>query len=368
MDRPSAPTPSPAPPKGRGTAANPCGRFEREVREPFADGWWQADDDLPPLRTTLTFERARSILSHNTSPDIPFDRSINPYRGCEHGCIYCYARPSHAYLGLSPGLDFETRLFAKPDAARLLAAELARKGYRPRPIMLGANTDPYQPVERGHRITRAILEVLAAFRHPVAITTKSALVLRDRDLLTPLAAERLVSVAISITTLDAALARALEPRASTPAKRLAAIRALSADGVPTTVLSAPVIPALTDHELERILEAAAAAGARAAGYSVLRLPLELKELFAGWLATHVPNRAERVLGCLRDCRDGMLYVAQFGTRMRGTGPYAEFLAQRFRLACRKLGLGTGTGTTGFAALDCSRFRVPDGYDGQLSLF
>jgi DNA repair photolyase len=349
---------------GRGARTNPPNRCSREGREPCDDGWWR-DDELPPLRTTVTDEAARTIIASNSSPDIPFARSVNPYRGCEHGCIYCYARPSHAYLGLSAGLDFETRLFAKPNAAALLGRAFATKGYRPQPIMLGANTDPYQPVERDRKITRALLEVFWAFRHPLAITTKSALVVRDAEILGRLAGERLVSVAISITTLDPELARRMEPRASTPRRRLEALRRLSAHGIPTRILAAPMIPALNDHELERILAAAATAGARAAGYSLLRLPLELKELFTDWLAAHAPERATRVLGRLRACRDGMLYVSDFASRMTGTGREAALLAQRFRLACRRLGLRTGEAA--LAELDHSRFAVPAVPGAQLAL-
>ena len=309
------------------------------------------------------------MISRNSSPDVPFDRSINPYRGCEHGCVYCFARPTHAYLGLSPGLDFETRLFAKPDAARLLGAELNKPGYRPRPIMLGANTDPYQPIERRRRITRGILEVLAEFRHPVAIATKSALVARDLDILKPMARRRLVSVGLSITSLDPQLARLMEPRASTPSRRLTAVRALSEAGVPVAVmtapLTAPLIPFVNDHELEHILEAAAAAGASGANYVLLRLPLELKELFGEWLAAHFPNRAARVLGRMRDCRDGQLYVSDWGTRMKGSGEYSKLLAQRFALACRRLGLTHGSPAA--RPLDCSQFRIPPRPGDQMSL-
>ena len=351
--------------KGRGAISNPDGRYEPLSRERIEDGWWR-DDDLPPLATTVTNETCRSVISRNTSPDVPFDRSINPYRGCEHGCVYCFARPTHAYLGLSPGLDFETKLFAKPEAPRLLAAELSKPGYQPRPIMLGANTDPYQPIERKRRITRGILEVLAEFRHPVAIATKSALVVRDLDILAPMAERRLVSVGLSITSLDPHLARVMEPRASTPSRRLAAVRALSEAGVPVAVMTAPLIPFVNDHELERILEAAAGAGASGASYVLLRLPLELKELFGGWLEAHFPDRAARVLGRMRDCRDGQLYVADWGTRMQGTGEYSKLLAQRFALACRRLGLNRGSPAA--RSLDCSQFRAPPKAGDQMSLF
>lgn len=351
------------PRKGRGAIGNPAGRYEALSYVLEED---EAGDGppVPPLRTSVVDEACRTVISRNSSPDIPFDRSINPYRGCEHGCVYCYARPTHAYLGLSPGLDFETRLFAKADAAAVLARELARPGYRPQPIMLGANTDPYQPIERGRRIARAVLEVLSANRHPVMVTTKSALVVRDLDLLAPMAASGLASVGISVTTLDGALARTMEPRASSPRRRLEAIAALAEAGVPVTVMAAPMIPFVNDHELEAILAAAARSGATGAGYTLLRLPLELKEGFTAWLDAHLPDRAARVLGRLRDCRGGSLYVSGFGERMRGTGGYAELLAQRFALACRRLGLASGRGA---ATLDCSQFRVPAAEDRQLRL-
>lgn len=355
----------PAPPrKGRGAIGNPEGRYERQTREPIDDGWWE-EPEAPALATTVSEDHSRTVISRNTSPDIPFDRSINPYRGCEHGCIYCFARPTHAFLGLSPGLDFETKLFAKADAARLLAEELRRPRYRAQPIMLGANTDPYQPVERKRRITRAILEVLAACDHPVAIATKSALVVRDLDILAPMARRKLASVGISLTTLDPALARVMEPRAAAPVKRLAAIRAAADAGVPVTVMAAPIIPFVNDQELERILEAAAAAGASAASRVLLRLPLELKELFEEWLRAHFPDRAERVLACVRDCRGGSLYDARWGERMRGSGPWAELLHKRFDLACRRFGLASPALTT--RALDCTRFRPPPADPRQRSL-
>jgi DNA repair photolyase len=354
----------PLPRKGRGALGNRAGRYELHTREQVDDGWWR-EDELPPLATTVTDEVCRSVISRNTSPDVAFDRSINPYRGCEHGCVYCFARPTHAYLGLSPGLDFETKLFAKPDAPRRLAEELRKPGYRPRPIMLGANTDPYQPVERKRQLTRGILEVLAEFRHPVAIATKSALVVRDLDILAAMAEQRLVSVGVSITSLEPALARVMEPHASAPGKRLAAMRALSEAGVPVAVMTAPLIPFVNDHELERILEQAAAHGARGANYVLLRLPLELKELFTEWLEAHFPDRAARVVGRLRDCRDGQLYVADWGTRMSGSGEYARLLAQRFAIACRRLGLVRGSAAA--HALDCSRFRPPPKVGEQLTL-
>lgn len=354
------------PRKGRGAVGNPTGRFEREIRHAIDDGWDRLDDDLPPLRTTVTDETPRAIISRNTSPDISFNQSINPYRGCEHGCIYCFARPTHAYMGLSPGLDFETRLFAKPDAPALLEKELAKPGYVPQPIMLGANTDPYQPIERQRRITRGILEVLSRYRHPVMITTKSALVVRDLDLLTPMAADRLVSVGISVTTLDTHLARRMEPRAAAPHRRLETVAALAAAGIPVTVLASPVIPFLTDAELESILAAGSAAGARSAGYILLRLPLELKTLFTDWLATHAPGKARHVLNQLRNCRDGSLYVADFGSRMRGSGAYAELIAKRFRLACRKNGFNDRDAAE--KTLTTALFRPPARDARQLALF
>ena len=295
----------PSPRKGRGAVGNPAGRFEPHQRQAVDDGW-DIDDDLPPLRTTVTDEASRAVLSWNTSPDIPFDRSINPYKGCEHGCVYCYARPTHAYLGLSPGLDFETRLFAKPDAASVLARELRQPGYRCRPVMLGGNTDPYQPIERGRRITRAILEVLSDFNHPVTIATKSALVARDIDILSSMAERGLAAVGVSVTTLDRDLARKMEPRAAQPGKRLETIRRLSGAGIPTAVMAAPMIPFLNDAELESILEAAADSGAAGASYILLRLPLELKGLFTDWLQAHAPGKAKRVLNMVRESRNGML--------------------------------------------------------------
>jgi len=368
--------------KGRGAISNATGRFEQITREDFDDGWrdgredgWaQGRDvdrdpcpdvqDLPPpkLRTTLTPDASRRIISYNDSPDIPFDRSVNPYRGCEHGCIYCYARPSHAYLGLSPGLDFETRLVFKPDAAALLRAELARPGYSCAPIALGSNTDPYQPVERDLGITRAVLQVLAECGHPVMLVTKSARVERDIDILGPMAEANLCSVAVSVTTLDRSLARRMEPRASAPHRRLETVRRLTAAGIPTGVMAAPMIPFLNDAELESILECAREAGALGASYTMLRLPLEIAELFREWLAEHYPDRAERVMERVRDTRGGKDYDSTFGQRMRGTGPVAELLAKRFRLAVKRLGF------PGFPALDVSGFVPPVEERGQLPLF
>ncbi len=346
-------------PKGRGARSNPPVRFEPRWVFPEPTD----EDAIPRAIPTEVFEdRSRSILTRNDSPDIPYDTSLNPYRGCEHGCAYCFARPTHAYLSLSPGLDFETKILAKPGAAELLRREIAKARYRPRPIAIGTNTDPYQPVERNLRITRSILEVLRECRHPVAITTKSASVLRDLDLLAPMAEDRLVQVAFSITTLDPALASRLEPRASTPARRLEAMRALSEKGVPVCVLVSPVIPGLTDHEIERILEAGAAAGATAASWILVRLPRELKELFREWLETHAPGRAGRVLARLREAHGGKLYDPTFGIRMRGSGPYVAMLDRRFEVACRRLGLSRRA-----LDLDVLRFRPP-GRDRPRGLF
>lgn len=361
--------------KGRGATRNPAVRFERLATEAFDDGWQTLEEsfaDLPPLATTLTRDAARSAIAWNNSPDIGFDRAVNPYRGCEHGCIYCYARPSHAYLGLSPGLDFETRLLFKPEVAALLEKELRRPGYVPRPLALGSNTDPYQPVERQLKLTRGVLEVLERFGHPVTIVTKSAGVLRDLDILERLAARNLVRVCLSVTTLDPALARILEPRAAAPGRRLEAIRQLTAVGVPTAVLAAPMIPAVNDMELERILERSAASGATRAAYTLLRLPLEIAGLFEDWLREHMPDRAERVLALVRQTRGGRVYDSDFAQRMSGSGPYAEMLANRFRVAARRLGLTARGEARG--ALDCGQFSPPPGPGGtpaearQLALF
>jgi len=324
--------------KGRGAVSNPDVRFESTTREAFDDGWATLTEDIPPLRTTLTREAAKSALNYNDSPDLTFDRSLNPYRGCEHGCVYCFARPSHAYVGLSPGLDFETQLLFKPDLPELLARELAKPGYVPRVVTLGANTDPYQPIERTTKLTRRTLEVLERFGHPVSIVTKGAGVLRDLDILARMARRDLVRVCMSVTTLDAKLARIMEPRAASPARRLEAIRQLTAQGVPVAVLAAPMIPGINDAELERILEASAAAGATMAGYVLLRLPLELRQLFEEWLHQHYPDRAARVLALIRQTRGGKLYDADFERRQRGEGAYAEMLAQRFENAVRRFGL------------------------------
>jgi DNA repair photolyase len=351
--------------KGRGATVNPKVRFESADVDPFDDGWdslVRAREDDPPPRTEVTPDASRSVLVRQTSPDIPFDRSINPYRGCEHGCVYCYARPTHAYLGLSPGLDFETKLVAKFDAASLLERALAKPGYDCEPIALGTNTDPYQPIERRLRITRGVLEVLARCGHPLTIVTKSAAVVRDLDLLAPMARQDLARVAISVTTLDGDLARRLEPRAAAPHRRLQAIRQLSDAGVPTAVMVAPIIPALTDHEIERIVEAGAAAGATSAGYVLLRLPHEVKELFAGWLAAHAPGRADHVLSLVRQCRGGRLYDATFGRRMRGEGPYAQLIERRFAAAKRRFGL-----TSPGRPLRTDLFAPPDPDGRQLRL-
>jgi DNA repair photolyase len=345
--------------KGRGAVSNPPVRFERHAAEAFDDGWGTlaADlSDLPPLPTTLIRDSARSATAWNDSPDIGFDRSINPYRGCEHGCIYCYARPSHAYLGYSPGLDFETKLLFKPELATLLEKELRKPGYVPRPVALGANTDPYQPVERTLRLTRGVLEVLERFGHPVTIVTKSAGVLRDLDILVRMAARNLVHVCLSVTTLDHALARRMEPRAAAPSRCLAALAALREAGVPAGVLVAPIIPGINDAELEKVVEACAAHGATGAGYVLLRLPHEIRTLFAEWLRQHFPDRAARVLALVRETRGGALYDSRFRTRQSGTGVYAEMIANRFRIALRRYGLdraGRGQG------LDCTQFRVPE---------
>ena len=325
--------------RGRGAVVNPAGRFESSVTAAIDDGWASLEVPLPALETRVEPDRARRLITRNASPDVPFEQSINPYQGCEHGCVYCFARPSHAYLGLSAGLDFETRLFYKADAGRILAAELDAPGYVCKPITLGANTDPYQPVERVHRVTRDILEVLAQRRHPVSIITKGTLIERDLDLLAALAERNLVHVLISVTTLDDALKRVLEPRAAAPQARLRLIERLARAGIPVGVLVAPVIPALTDHEIEAIVTHCAAAGAQSLGYVLLRLPHELGELFKAWLEAHFPDRAGRVLSRIREMRGGRLNDPRFGHRMRGEGAYAELLERRFRLVCERAGLG-----------------------------
>ncbi len=358
----------------RGARGNLQGRFETAAREAIDDGWTPDNPAVTPVATQVTIERARSIIARNTSPDVPFDQSINPYRGCEHGCIYCYARPSHAYLELSPGLDFETKLYAKTNAAELLREELAKPGYVPSAISLGANTDCYQPIERKYRITRQILEVLAECEHPATIVTKSALVERDLDLLARMAEKNLVKVFVSIGSLDREMARKLEPRAASPQRRLDILRSLYRNKIPCGVLVGALIPALNDKTLEEVLEAAAAAGAGEAAYVILRLPNELKDLFKDWLATHYPDRAGHVISIVRQMRGGRDNDPNFGTRMSGTGMFADLIARRFEIACRRLGLNrNANGVGGHRAgrrppeLDCSRFRPPSPA-GQLRLF
>jgi DNA repair photolyase len=356
--------------KGRGATTNPPVRFDRESTAPFDDGWHTLADsfaELPPLPTTLIRDASRSVISWNDSPDLGFDRSVNPYRGCEHGCVYCFARPTHAYLGYSPGLDFETKLLFKPNVAELLERELSKPGYVPRPLALGTNTDPYQPVERTLQLTRAVLGVLDRFNHPVGIVTKSAGVLRDLELLVSMAKRGLVRVHLSVTTLDAGLARRMEPRAATPERRLQAVSELSRAGVPVGVLAAPMIPGLNDVELEKILEAAARAGATHAGCVLLRLPHELKQMFEDWLAHHYPERARHVLNLVRETRAGRLNDPKWHSRFTGSGPYADLLARRFERAARQWGFDRER-----AALDCTQFAVPEQAGGiagaQMSLF
>ena len=350
--------------RGRGAVSNRAGRFESRAVEVVDDGWGVLDEPLPPLDTTVLPEPAQSVITRNTSPDIPFDQSINPYRGCEHGCIYCFARPSHAYVNLSPGLDFETRLFFKKDAAERLREELNRRAYRCSPINLGANTDPYQPLEKRLGITRSLLEVLAESHHPVTVVTKSALVLRDLDLLQRLAAERLARVFVSVTTLDDELKRRMEPRAASPAARLATVRRLSEAGIPTGVMFAPVIPAINDHELEGVVAAAAEAGAATAGYLLLRLPGEVKDLFYEWLETHYPERANRVRNRIRQLRGGRDNDPRFGSRMRGQGPWADLLRRRFESSCRRHGLEHGR----TKPLETALFRPPSRSPDQMELW
>ncbi len=353
--------------KGRGAVSNQSGRFEGLSAVRIDDGWSSVEGFIDEkLRTTVTDEHPKTIISKNTSPDIPFERSINPYRGCEHGCVYCFARPTHAYQGLSPGLDFETKLFAKPDAARLLERELMKPGYVAKTIQLGANTDPYQPIERSRKITRNVLEVFARFDHPFGITTKSDLVCRDIDILQPMAAKGLVGVAVSVTTLDSTLARTMEPRCPTPQKRLAAIKALSDVGIPVAVMVAPVIPGLNDHEIEDILDAAKQAGATAAEYILLRLPLEIHELFEEWLHAHVPDRARRVMKLVRETRGGKAYDSDFSQRMRGTGVYADMIRARFNAARKRTGI-VRNAASGFRQRQ-DLFSRPIGTYEQPSLF
>ena len=372
--------------RGRGALSNAVGRYEKQTRVLLDDGWprsaglpsaseassgatylddgWRADDDAPPpIRTEVIHDATRSIIARNNSPDVSFEQSINPYRGCEHGCIYCFARPTHAYLGMSPGVDFESRLFAKPNAAELLAKELSAPGYVPKVIAMGTNTDPYQPLERKMRITRSILEVLRDFRHPVGIVTKSPLILRDIDILSEMANMGLAKVALSVTTLDRRLARMMEPRAGTPTRRLQAIQGLSDAGIPTGVMFAPAIPALNDHEMEAVLGAAADHGARSAGYVLLRLPLEIKDLFREWLEANVPDRARHVMALVRSMRGGKDYDSTWNTRMKGTGPYAEVMARRFHMAVKRLGLNQPS-----APLAIHKFKRPPRFGDQLALF
>ncbi len=348
--------------RGRGTLSNASGRYEPVARIAFDDGW-RSLDDLPAFKTTVTTDATRKIITRNDSPDISFDRSINPYRGCEHGCVYCYARPTHAYLGLSPGLDFESKLFVKPDAPELLERELSAPGYEPRTIAIGTNTDPYQPIERRYQVMRRILEVLDKAGHPVGIVTKSALVLRDLDILARMAKRNLVRVALSVTTLDSEIARSMEPRASTPSRRLEALRQLSAAGVPASVMVAPIIPAINDAEIERILDAGAAAGVKGAGHVILRLPLEVRDLFREWLMANYPDRYRHVMKLVRDMRGGKDYDSTWGKRMTGAGPYAWMIGRRFELACDKFGLNKNR-----RSLTTEHFRPPRPGAQQLSLF
>jgi DNA repair photolyase len=351
----------PADTRGRGARMNETGRYERQLRELFDDGW-QSLEDIPRIKTSVFEETPKHIISRNQSPDISFDRSINPYRGCEHGCSYCYARPTHAYMGLSPGLDFESKLFVKQNAAALLREELSKPGYEPRVLALGANTDPYQPIERNYRITRQILETLLEFGHPAGIVTKSSLVLRDLDILKAMAEKNLIKVAISVTTLDGTLARKMEPRASTPAKRLSALQILANAGIPTVAMVAPIIPAINDNEIESILKAVTAAGVTEAGYVLLRLPLEVKDVFQSWLKEAYPDRLKKVMSLVRQTRDGKENDSTFGRRMTGSGPYAWTIGRRFELACSNLGLNRNR-----IKLSLDRFVRPPVTGEQLKL-
>jgi DNA repair photolyase len=348
--------------RGRGTLSNASGRYEPLARIAFDDGW-QSLDELPPFKTDVQVDATRKIITRNDSPDISFDRSINPYRGCEHGCVYCFARPTHAYLGLSPGLDFESKLFMKPDAPALLERELASPNYSPRTIAIGTNTDPYQPIEKQYQIMRRILEVLERAGHPVGIVTKSALVTRDIDILSRMAKRNLAKVAISVTTLDGKLARTMEPRASTPAKRLEALRQLSDAGIPTAAMIAPVIPAINDADIERILDAVALAGVKSAGYVMLRLPLEVRDLFKEWLMANYPDRFRHVMKLVREMRGGKDYDSTWGKRQTGDGPYAWLIGRRFEAACDRLGLNRER-----AKLTTEHFQKPVKGSEQLSLF
>src|SRR5215468_3484796 len=348
--------------RGRGAQSNASGRYEAEARVAFDDGW-QSLEELPPFKTTVSLDTSRKVIARNDSPDIGFDRSINPYRGCEHGCVYCFARPTHAFLGMSPGLDFESNLLAKPDAPALLEKELAAPDYEPRMIAIGTNTDAYQPIERDMKIMRGILEVLDRAGHPVGIVTKSALVIRDIDILARMAKRNLAKVALSVTTLDAKLARTMEPRASTPPKRLEAIKRLSEAGIPATVMVAPIIPALNDSEIERILDAAVHAGAKEASYVLLRLPLEVRDLFREWLMSNFPDRYRHVFTLIRDMRGGRDYDSKWGERMKGTGPMAWTIGRRFEIACERLGLNKRR-----SKLSTEHFERPKCNGEQLSLF
>jgi DNA repair photolyase len=348
--------------RGRGAQSNASGRYEPLARVAFDDGW-ESLEDLPPFSTSVSVDASRKVITRNESPDISFDRSINPYRGCEHGCVYCFARPTHAYLGLSPGLDFESKLFVKPDAPALLERELSAPGYTPRTIAIGTNTDPYQPIERRYEIMRQILEVLEQAGHPVGIVTKSALVVRDLEILARMAKRNLVKVAISVTTLDPKLARIMEPRAPTPSRRIEALRQLSAAGVPTAVMVAPIVPAINDAEIERILDAAAAVGVSGAGYVMLRLPLEVRDLFREWLMANYPDRYRHVFKLIREMRGGKDYDSTWGRRMKGSGPYAWMIGRRFEVACEKLGLNEEK-----VKLTTEHFRPPRPSAVQLDLF
>ena len=348
--------------RGRGTLSNASGRYEPLARVAFDDGW-QGLEDLPPFKTTVTVDATRKIITRNDSPDLSFDRSINPYRGCEHGCVYCFARPTHAYLGLSAGLDFESTLFMKPNAPELLERELSAPDYVPKAIAIGTNTDPYQPIERRYKIMRGILEVLERCGHPVGIVTKSTLVLRDLDILARMAKRDLVKVALSVTTLDAKLARTMEPRASTPARRLEALRQIANAGIPAAAMIAPVIPAINDAEIERILEAVAATGVRHAGYVLLRLPLEVRDLFREWVMANFPDRHRHVFKLVRDMRGGKDYDSSWGTRMTGTGPIASMIGRRFEVACERLGFNVDKRKT-----TTEHFRAPRPASRQLDLF
>jgi len=349
--------------RGRGARTNDTGRFESFRSEAFEDGWTEEDEAARPLTTTIQPMKSKTIIARNDSPDIGFNRSINPYRGCEHGCIYCYARPAHAYLGLSPGLDFESKLFFKPEAGKLLERELSKPSYKPQVIHIGGDTDPYQPQEKTLRVTRAVIETLARFNHPFTIITKSALITRDLDILGAMGKAGLARAAVSVTTLDRRLARSMEPRAATPERRIDAIRQLAAAGVPVTVMFAPSIPSLNDHEMEAVLQRAAEAGATSAGYVALRLPLEINDLFRQWLATDHPDRAKRVMSLVRQMRGGAAYDSEWGKRMTGEGPVAEVMNQRFLVARRRFGLDEPS-----QRMDVGAFRVPAKAGDQFSLF